>query len=366
MILSAAADGVGGATGAYPMAAPAYVDALADAITASMARRAAVASPPTHALLRLWEMAHRGLPSFACDFARAERLLAFAPTEGPHAGVAFGDRDPLSFTPLDADLWRAHRGAMTTRLGRGPAPATINRELMMLVRVLNFAVSRRTIPHNPLAGEDVFDEEDNAREVVIDEAGFAEIVRRLPNVEAVAYVTLAYDSAMRRTEVALCRRSWWDVDRGLVRVPGAVAKNGQPRRADLTDRARAACDPLPRDLLFASHPRWLYELFNRAVLASDVRGPSGEVPIFHDLRRSWVTLARRRGIPESEIMAKSGHLDHAVFRRYSIVGEEDLQRSRQRMEDGRRADLAALRARRGPHMAPGCGMHNSKTGTASR
>ncbi|HVZ89586.1 MAG TPA: tyrosine-type recombinase/integrase [Polyangia bacterium] len=327
------------------------------------------ASPPAtrmHQLLERWRDAHRRLKSFACDYARAVRLFAFAPSEGPFAGIRIGDREAASLGPVDVDLWRAFRFGEITRLGRPPSPATINREVMMLMRILNFAVTRKTIVSNPLEGAEVFEEEDNAREVVIDEAGFAEIIEALDdNLIMRAFVTLAFDSGMRRTEVLLCRWSWLDRTRGYVTIPGSVAKNGQQRVADLTDRAIAAIDDLPRSLasdhVFTNRetgeiydPRWLYALYRRAVESTSVRGPNGEIPVFHDTRRSWITLARRRGIPESEIMAKSGHQDHSVFRRYSIVGDEDLRRSRQRMEEGRAAELAALRSaeRRGPTGRP--------------
>lgn len=342
---------------------------LAERIAQSVAAKLGIVMPVgprvfVSDLLEAWRLTHGKLKSFQCDLRRAERLVAWVPGDGEFAGIAIGARDPMSLTATDVDLWRSHRYAQTTRLGKEPSPATINREVMMLARVLNFAVGRRRIPRNPLLGEDIFEEEDNAREVVIDEAGFEEILLRLGDNPVIrAFVTMAFDSGMRMTEVLLCRWSWLDRGRGYITIPGAVAKNGRQRIADYTDRTMNAVDELPRalgpDHVFINQDtaslydrRWLYELYCRAVEASGVRGPNGEMPVFHDLRRSWITLARRRGIPESEIMAKSGHVDHAVFRRYSIVGDEDLKRSRERMEEGRRNDLAALDARRGPRRAP--------------
>ena len=55
---------------------------------------------------------------------------------------------------------------------------------------------------------------------------------------------------------------------------------------------------------------------------------------FHDLRRSFVTNARRRGVPESVVMKMSGHRTRAVFDRYNIIEEDDLRDAVQRIEAG--------------------------------
>ena len=55
---------------------------------------------------------------------------------------------------------------------------------------------------------------------------------------------------------------------------------------------------------------------------------------FHDLRRSFVTNARRHGVPESVVMRMSGHRTRAVFDRYNIVEEDDLRDAVKRIEAG--------------------------------
>jgi hypothetical protein len=62
---------------------------------------------------------------------------------------------------------------------------------------------------------------------------------------------------------------------------------------------------------------------------------------FHDLRRSFVTNARRRGVAESVVMKMSGHKTRAIFDRYNIINDEDLRTGIERIEEGRRAELAA-------------------------
>jgi integrase len=317
-------------------------------------------------LLDRWKDAKARLKSFACDYARAVRVLKWAPKEGRFAGITLGERDPMSLTPEDADAYWVYRMATTTRRKKEPSPALINREVMMLLRVLNFAATRKTIPANPIRGFGLEDE-NNAREVIIEEDGFVRIIEKFgDDLRMRALVTLGYDSAMRKTELLLCRRPWLDRERHQVHIPAAVAKNGEKRVADLTDRAWEAIEAQPRvlgtDLVFPNPEtrepfdgRWIHELFIRAVDESGVTGRDGKPPRLHDLRRSWITLARRRGIPESEIMAKSGHKDHKVFRRYSIVDENDLQRSFEVMQQGRLIDIRKIELlgseRKGPHRA---------------
>jgi integrase len=62
---------------------------------------------------------------------------------------------------------------------------------------------------------------------------------------------------------------------------------------------------------------------------------------FHDLRRSFVTNARRRGVPESVVMRMSGHRTRAVFDRYNIIEEDDLRDAVKRIEAGIAKDSGA-------------------------
>lgn len=60
--------------------------------------------------------------------------------------------------------------------------------------------------------------------------------------------------------------------------------------------------------------------FQRALEAAKLEGLW-----FHDLRRSFVTRARKHRIPESVVMRMSGHRTRAVFDRYNVVDDEDLR-----------------------------------------
>lgn len=78
--------------------------------------------------------------------------------------------------------------------------------------------------------------------------------------------------------------------------------------------------------------------FRRAGIASKLEGLW-----FHDLRRSFVTRARKLGISESVVMRMSGHRTRAVFDRYNIVDERDLREAVRVLEKvGRVLDTVAV------------------------
>jgi integrase len=64
----------------------------------------------------------------------------------------------------------------------------------------------------------------------------------------------------------------------------------------------------------------------------------------HDLRRSFVTQARRSGLPESVVARFSGHRTPAVFKRYNIVEEQDLKAAVQVLNRVREAAKSAAAA----------------------
>jgi len=76
--------------------------------------------------------------------------------------------------------------------------------------------------------------------------------------------------------------------------------------------------------------RWvdIKKPFDRAVDAAGLHGLW-----FHDLRRSFITRARRVGVPESVVMKMSGHRTRAVFERYNVVDTQDLRAAVRALEN---------------------------------
>jgi integrase len=73
----------------------------------------------------------------------------------------------------------------------------------------------------------------------------------------------------------------------------------------------------------------------------------------HDLRRSFVTLSRRSGLPESVVARFSGHRTAAVFKRYNNVEEQDLKAAVQVLNPARASTGSARAGDEGPAAGDG-------------
>lgn len=292
-----------------------------------------------------WEAEGQFLRSAATETGRAKHLLSF-----------FGARDAAGLTLIDVDAYRARR-----RIQRGPrrkttSSSTRNREIARLKRLLSWAVERKLLEANPIEHAEP-EPEPPPRRSVADEHAMAAIIHECSEVLR-AYVIVAYDTGMRRSEVLMLTRDRVDLDSGTVDLYAEHTKSSKPRRVVLSARARQALRDLPVVLgspyVFANPAtrkpwckRYLYRRYREAVERADVHGAPGEHLWFHDLRRSFATLARRRGVSESVTQKMGGWETAEVFKRYNIIDESDI-RAAAALMDARRADeCRAIAAARG-------------------
>lgn len=309
-----------------------------------------------HFLSRRWGAAHEGLASVDSERGRAARLLAWRPADGPFAGVRLANRDPMTLTPEDVDMFRADQRARITRRKRPTSAAWRNRCVMLLQRWLNFAASRRTIPSNPIKGVTP-EREAPASSIVITEETFEHIMVSLEWEVIRTWAIVAFESGMRRGEMLkLCWRQL-DFNAGVIHIPAEHTKARRERDVEFPPRSQAALRELPRvlgcDQVFANpetkrpyNGRWIHETFVRGVKRSGVVGPEGKPPTLHRLRVAYVTLFCDRGAPETVVMTFSGHTDPSVFLRYRIVRKEARTAAMAKNAAGRAAELQALTERR--------------------
>jgi len=105
---------------------------------------------------------------------------------------------------------------------------------------------------------------------------------------------------------------------GVIELSAEDTKTEEPRTVFLTSRVREALEAQPRhiksDWVFINpdtEEAWkdIRKVFRRACKAVKLTGVW-----FHDLRRSFVTNARRRGVPESVVMGAPRTASFALAR----------------------------------------------------
>jgi integrase len=243
----------------------------------------------------------------------------------------------VELTLSHVDHYRSLRFAQTTRTGRPPSPATLDREVELLKRVLNYAVDCGRLGQNPLSRARLL-RRPNVRRTVVGEEQFAALLEAAEEPLR-PILALAYETGMRRSEVLGLRWEQVDLKEGVIRLSPQDTKAEDARIVYLAPRALEALRRLPRRLgatdVFvnpATGKRWqdIRKAFSRACQQAGLGGVW-----LHDLRRSFVTNARRYGVPESVVMRMSGHRTRSVFDRYNIVCEEDLRRAVETIVDAR-------------------------------
>jgi integrase len=243
----------------------------------------------------------------------------------------------MELTQRHVDEYRMRRLGEKTRRGAPPSPATLDREVEVLKRILNYAVACGRLTHNPIAKARLL-RKPNVRRTVVSEDEFEQLHAAAEECFK-PILMVAYETGMRKREVLDLRWEQLDLREGVIRLLPQDTKAEDARVVYLTPRALEAVRGIPRRLGSAYvfvNPQtgepWV-DVRKQFLNACKAAGLSGVW--FHDLRRSFVTNARRYGVPESVVMRMSGHKTRAVFERYNVVAEEDLRDAVQRIEGAR-------------------------------
>ena len=307
-----------------------------------------VAKLTVEELWKAWEPATRQKnDSWQTDVGRAAHLVRH-----------LGSRVATDLTVEVVPWYREERLREITRRGAPPTPATLNREVALLRRLLEYAVECRKLAFNPIGAVSLL-KENNIRRVLVSEANLVRLLECAePQFRAILLV--AYDTGMRLQEVLQQQRAWLDIKRRRLVLPAEYTKAEEARPIRLTRRTIEAIEALPIRLespyLFVNPEtgtRWknTRRMWKRAAEAAGI-----EEAWFHDLRRSFITNARRRGIPERVVMKMSGHRTRSVFDRYNVVEERDIEEAAKLYEQGaeeelRESEAAARPGGEGKHSA---------------
>jgi integrase len=241
---------------------------------------------------------------------------------------------------------------VAARQAAGAAPATCNRELSALKRMLRLGQRSWTglvVPHIQLLREH------NVRTGFFEREAFDAVHRHLPTY-AQPVALFGYVTGWRlRSEVLPLRWGQVDLTAGIVRLEPGTTKNREGRtfvmppvlRVCLEGR-RALTDALQREhgciipwvfhrtvtsrRLKTTRPGVPIKGFRRAWrTACRAAGVPGRIP--HDFRRTAIRNMVRAHVPERVAMTMSGHKTRSVFERYNIVSEGDLREAAGRLAE---------------------------------
>ena len=219
--------------------------------------------------------------------------------------------------------------------------ATINRELAILRRAFFLAYRSRPrkvyeVPPFPRL------EENAPRDGFVDDAQYSALAKCCEHLWLRTMLAVAYSFGFRKAELLNLRVRQVDLlNRTLTLDPGTT-KNKQGRIVKLTTdtfNLLSACvlrksdDDFVFTWPYGSPVRDFRAMWEKVIKAANLPGL-----LFHDLRRSAVRNMIRRGIPQVVAMRISGHKTTAVFNRYNIVSESDLEDAARRIESHGKAD----------------------------
>lgn len=159
--------------------------------------------------------ARRDNASWESDRGRAQHLLRLL-------GAFPGQR----LTLREVDRYRDARLQETTRRGAAPTPATLDREVELLKRVLGYGVRAGLLMEHPLRGVQLL-RRPNVRRRVVDEEAFERLLAAAE--EALQPILLvAFDTGMRKAEILKLRWDQVDLVAGEIRLG---PEDPRPRKA---------------------------------------------------------------------------------------------------------------------------------------
>lgn len=138
--------------------------------------------------------------------------------------------------------------------------------------------------------------------------------------EMAIIVSLAIETAMRRSELANARWNHLDKDRKTLHLP--VTKNKTSRHVPLSTKARAAIASLPRKIdgkLFSYSADGISQAFAEICKRAGIDDLH-----FHDLRHEATSRFFEKGLDTMEVASITGHKSLQMLRRYTHLRAHNL------------------------------------------
>ena len=219
--------------------------------------------------------------------------------------------------------------AVHTKVRRDKAPATANRHLTLLARMMALAVQWGVLDKNPALGVKKFPE-NNARERYLKADEIARMLEALatwPNRSFAGLVKFLLFTGVRRGEAMGLTWERVDLENGTIFLQ--KTKSGKPRTVLLNSLAIEVLHEMAGErksaFVFPGHckdapfvnPRRAFNLLCKKLKITDFH--------FHDLRHSFASLAVNAGVNIYSLQIMLGHASSQMTQRYSHLSDHSLR-----------------------------------------
>ena len=248
-----------------------------------------------------------------------------------HLLPAFGSIRAAEFSTQHIERYKQKR------LGQGASYSTIDRELEITRRAFKLGADCDP-PRVNRVPKFRFYRVENVRTGFLEEPQYLALRKALPDPERLLLV-LGYHTGIRLGVLRQMRWPWVDIEQKRITIPSGIDKNKQPRvvpiYGDMGPYLEMAL--ANRNATFPRCP-FVVQRFGHSVVdirkawmnATEATGLDGLR--FHDLRRSAVRNMDRAGVPRDVAIRIIGHKTAAMFRRYNIISDRDLDEAGAKLE----------------------------------
>jgi integrase len=241
----------------------------------------------------------------------------------------FAGKRLRDITPMIIEQFKQQRLKSKTLHKRDRSPATVNRELQVLSKVFSMAYDNGLVETNPMRRAHKLREAPARERYLTDEEEkrlFAVLVGRRAHIRPI--VVVALQTGMRQGEILGLRWEHVDFDRKTIYV--AHTKTGRPRRIPMSKPVEVELRSLKQD---ASSDEPVFSYSRTGLKLTTFRhawdGACKQAGIsgfrFHDLRHTFATRLRAKGVHEMDIMTLLGHTTLQMTSRYTHAMPQNLR-----------------------------------------
>src|SRR5688572_8277620 len=232
-------------------------------------------------------------------------------------------------TPMLIEQFKQQRLKTKTLHKRDRSPATVNRELQVLSKVFAMAYDNGLVETNPMRRVHKLREAPARERYLTDDEEtrlFSVLVGRRAHLRPI--VVVALQTGMRQGEILGLKWAHVDFDQKTIYV--AHTKTGRPRRIPMSKPVEVELRSLKQD---ASADEHVFSYAHTGLKLTTFRhaweGACKKAGIsglrFHDLRHTFATRLRAKGVHEMDIMTLLGHTTLQMTSRYTHAMPQNLR-----------------------------------------